>query len=220
MKKYSGSLKGRLGRATVLAVLAGAGYAGWRWGPEALPSLEGWFREMAVAEDPVVSPELAQATLDRFEALRDGSGPDRIALSNVELISVLKYALTGMIPEQVSEPYVTLADSGLTLSGKVAVDALGGLGELGPAVGFLPDTLLLELEGSLLPLDGGRAALVIHRVLAAHIPLPDQMIAGVLEALGREAQEGLSVDALAVPLPSGLESVYILRDSLVLVAER
>ena len=214
-----GSLKGYLGRATVFAVLVGGGYWAWRWGPEVVPRVEAWLRAEA-AEDPVVSPELAHATLDRFKALRDGSGPARVAVSNVELVSVLKYALTGTIPELISELSVTLADGGLTLSGRVAVDALGGLSELGAAVAFLPDTLLLELEGSLVPFDDGRAALVIHRVIAAHIPLPNQMIAGVLEALGRETEEGLPVDALAVPLPSGLESVYILRDSLVLVADR
>ena len=204
----------------MLAMLAGGGYAAWRWGPEAMPRIQAWFQEEAVTERPVASPELAQATLDRVEELRGGSGPDRLALSNVELVSVLKYALAGLIPDQVSDPSVTLADGVLTLSGKIPLNELEGLGELGPAVGFLPDTLLLELEGSLVPLDDRRAALVIHKVLASHIPLPNGMIPGVLRSLGRQPEEGLSPDALAVRLPSGLKSAYILRDSLVLVAVR
>ncbi|MCH7563975.1 MAG: hypothetical protein IH968_09140 [Gemmatimonadetes bacterium] len=204
----------------LLAMLAGGGYAAWRWGPEAMPRIQAWFQEEAVTERPVASPELAQATLDRVEELRGGSGPDRLALSNVELVSVLKYALAGLIPDQVSDPSVTLADGVLTLSGKIPLNELEGLGELGPAVGFLPDTLLLELEGSLVPLDDRRAALVIHKVLASHIPLPNGMIPGVLRSLGRQPEEGLSPDALAVRLPSGLKSAYILRDSLVLVAVR
>lgn len=216
----SGRLEGRLGRAAVLLVLVGGGYAAWRWSPEVMPRIQAWLQEEPVIEERLPSPELAQATLDRFEALRDGSGPDRIALSSVELVSVLRYALAGLIPEQVSEPSIEMADGILTLSGRFPLDALGGMGELGPARSFLPDTLLLELQGSLVPLDGRRAALVVHKVLASHIPLPDRMIAGVLRSLGREAEEGLPSDALAVRLPSGLQSAYILRDSLVLVAER
>lgn len=204
----------------MLAMLAGGGYAAWRWGPEAMPRIQAWFQEEAVTERPVASPELAQATLDRVEELRGGSGPDRLALSNVELVSVLKYALAGLIPDQVSDPSVTLAGGVLTLSGRILLNELEGLGELGPAVGFLPDTLLLELEGSLVPLDDRRVALVIHKVLASHIPLPNGMIPGVLRSLGRQPEEGLSPDALAVRLPSGLKSAYILRDSLVLVAVR
>lgn len=201
-------------------MLAGGGYAAWRWGPEAMPRIQAWFQEEAVTERPVASPELAQATLDRVEELRGGFGPDRLALSNVELVSVLKYALAGLIPDQVSDPSVTLAGGVLTLSGRILLNELEGLGELGPAVGFLPDTLLLELEGSLVPLDDRRVALVIHKVLASHIPLPNGMIPGVLRSLGRQPEEGLSPDALAVRLPSGLKSAYILRDSLVLVAVR
>ncbi len=217
----SGCLRSCLGRsAFLLVVLAGGGYAAWRWGPEVIPRVQAWLQEEPVTEQRLASPELAQATLDRFEALRDGSGPARIALSNVELVSVLRYAFAGLLPEQFSEPSIRMSDGILTLSGKFPLDALEGLGELGPAIGFLPDTLLLELKGSLVPLDDRRAALVIHKVVASHIPLPDRMIAGVLRALGREAEEGLSSDALAVRLPSGLESAYILRDSLVLVADR
>ena len=216
----TGCLKSCLGRVAFVVVLVGGSYAAWRWGGEAAPRVRGWLQEASDAAEPVASPELAQSTLDRFAALRDGSGPDRMALGDTELTSVLKYALAGMIPEQVAEPSVTLVDGGLTLSGKVPVEVLEGLAELGTAIGFLPDTLLLELEGSLAPLDNRSASLVIHRVIAGHIPLPDRMIAGVLQALGRDAQGGVSSDLLTVPLPSGVESAYILRDSLVLVAER
>lgn len=216
----SGCLKSCLGRVALLVLLVGGGYAAWRWGPEAMPRVQAWLQDEAVTEKLVASPELAQATLDRVEDLRGGFGPDRLALSNVEVVSVLKYALAGWIPEQVSAPSVILADGRLTLSGKVPLNALESLGEFGPAAGFLPDTLLLELEASLVPLDDRRAALVIHKVVASYIPLPDRFIAGVLRSLGRQPEEGLASDALAVRLPIGLESAYILRDSLVLVAVR
>lgn len=216
----SGCLKGCLGRATFLVLLAGAGYAAWRWGPEAQSLARSWLDRPPHTEEPVVSAELAQRTIARFDSLRGGAGPARIALGNAEVVSVLRYSLPGMIPETIAEPSVVMRDGGVTLSGSVPVEAFEGLADLGSAIGFLPDTLRLELQGSLTPLDERRAALVVHRVMASRFPLPDQMIAGVLEALGREPEEGLSLNALVVPLPSGLESAYILVDSLVLVADR
>ena len=44
------------------------------------------------------------------------------------------------------------------------------------------------------------------------------MIPEILKALGREYVAGLPDDAIAIPLPAGLKTAYILRDSLVLVS--
>ena len=42
----------------------------------------------------------------------------------------------------------------------------------------------------------------------------------VLGALGRQQRKGLPENALHIPLPGGLDSVYVASDSLVLVADR
>ena len=71
---------GFLKKLVGLVVLVVVAYAGYRWGPVVFPALE---RAMGLATDtaaapatdlPQPSPELAEATLDRFEAFRAGTG--------------------------------------------------------------------------------------------------------------------------------------------------
>ena len=209
-----------------LVVLLGAAYAGYRWGPAVFPALE---RVLGVAADtamvgapalPQPSPELAEATLDRFEAFRAGEGEDRLALGGTELTSVIRYALPGIIPPGVTEPTVELVDGRVHLTARVAVDAFPRLPRLDEIVGLLPDTVLIALDGTLVALDQAFLSLMVDRVEVARIPLPRRMVGEVLAGFGREARSSLPKDALAVPVPDGVGSVYVQGDSLVLVARR
>ncbi len=183
------------------------------------PRVEAWLADGDPEVEVVPSPELAEASMDRFEALRRGDLGDRLSLSSVEIVSILRYSVPGMIPEGIGDPELELKDGVVAISASVAVESFPLLPDLGSVLGFLPDTVVVLVEGMLAPLDEKRAALVIHAVQAAFIPLPDRMIPDILAALGRKDGEGLAKDALAVPLPDGIESVYVLRDSLVLVAK-
>ena len=59
---------------------------------------------------------------------------------------------------------------------------------------------------------------MVEGIEVAGLPLPRRMVPAVLERLGREDEEGLPADALAVPLPPAVEAAYVRGDSLVLVA--
>jgi len=206
-------------------LLLAAAYAGWRWGPVVFPRVEAWIEARAGSQEAAEEPSeaIAQETLDRFEAFRRSSGPgERLALGTTELRSVLRYRMPGVIPPGVSDPDVALRDGRVLISGRVAVASFPDLPALDGVLGFLPDTLTLEVEGSLIPLEQEERflGLVVHRVEAARIPLPRRLIPELLEGLGREYVGGLPEDALSVPLPDGLERVYVLRDSLILVSER
>lgn len=210
-------------RRLVLAVaLLGAAYAGFRWGPAVFPRVEsmlglGGGEEAA---ESVPSPELAEATLDRFERFRAGESGERLALGSDELTSVVRYSLPGLLPPGVSEPEVRLREGKVHLSARVAVASFPSLPSLDQVVGFLPDTLLMEMRGSLVPLDQNNLALVVDRVQAGRIPVPSRMVGDVLDGLrGERDVAGLPEDALPVPLPDGLDSVFVQRDSLVLVSE-
>jgi hypothetical protein len=85
-------------------------------------------------------------------------------------------------------------------------------------VALLPDTVPISIQGTLAPFGVRQAALHIDRIEASRIPLPTRYIPEVLAALGRVPADGLPSNALLVPLPSGLSAAYVLRDSLVLVA--
>ena len=217
---------GFLKKLVGLVVLILVAYVGYRWGPAVFPSFE---RAMGLAADstaapavelPQPSPELAEATLDRFEAFRAGTGEERMALGGTELTSVIRYALPGIIPPGVADPTVQLADGRVHLTARVAVEAFPKLPRLDEIVGLLPDTVLLAMDGTLVALDQAFLSLMVDRVEAARIPLPRRMVSDVLRGLGREGPASLPKDALAVPVPDGVASVFVQGDSLVLVAKR
>jgi hypothetical protein len=215
-----------LKRVALTVVLVGAAYAGFRWGPRVFPPLEralGWGTsggEVAQDADPPPSAALADSTLDRFERFRSGEGPDRLVLGSRELTSVVRFALPGLLPPGVDEPRVELEGSRVRLSARVALEAFPRLPRLDEVVGVLPDTVAVVLEGPLVPYGERRLALMVDRVEAAHLPLPRRMVGDVVVGFGREAPRGLPKDALAVPLPDGIQAVYVRQDSLVLVGER
>lgn len=209
---------GCLRKALALMLLALVGVALWLWGPALWRRYATGEAEAPAALRP--SPELAEATLDRLESFRTGTGGDELRLGGAEISSLLRYALPGILPPGVNDPTVRMSDGHLHLSARVAVEAFPELPALGEVLGILPDTVSVEIRGSLTPFDVSRAALHVDRIEAAHIPLPARMIPDVLNALGRKEILNLPPDAMAIPLPQGLSAAYVLRDSLVLVGER
>jgi len=205
-----------------LLVLVAVAYTGFRWGPMIFPAIEGALGiQPQVLEAPSGGPsaELAEATLDRFEQFRAGELGDRLSLGGDELSSVVRYSLPGIVPEGVVDPVVSLDGGQVRISARVAVSAFPRLPRLDQILGLLPDTVLIEMRGSLVPIDQGHLALLVDRLHAAKIPIPSRMIAEVLEALGRRGPASLPADALAVPMPDGLESIFVQRDSLVMLAK-
>lgn len=216
-----GRLKSCLGKIVLALLLVVTAYAGWRWGHVFFPQITALFSTEEAALSETVSPEIAEATMDRFEALRRGEIEGRLSLSAGEIESVLRYSVPGLILAGIVEPRIEMADGVITLRARVAVETFPEMPDLDAVLGFLPDTLAVSFEGALAPLDDERwDALVIHDIRAGIIPLPDRMIPEILQAMGREYVAGLADDALAIPLPDGIESAYIVQDSLVLVSDR
>lgn len=206
-------------------VLAGVTYAGILWGPLLVGRIQELLgfgtRSSAVVENaPQPSPEIAEATLDRFERFRRGEGEGRLALGGTELSSVVRYSLPGLVPPGVSDPTVGLREGRVRLSARVAADAFPRRPNLEQILGLLPDTVTLEIEGTLVRLDQRFLALVVEKVEASRVPIPRRLIADVLAGLGRQGPPSLPADALAVPTPDGVTSVSVQGDSLVLETRR
>jgi len=214
-------------RAAVgLVALAGMTYAGVLWGPLVVGRLGGLLGLGAPASGVGIeagaapSPELADATLDRFERFRAGAGERRLALGGAELSSVVRYALPGLIPPGVTDPTIALREGRVLVSARVAVAAFPRLPDLGQLLGLLPDTVLLEMEGSLVPVDQAFLALVVDKVEASRVPIPRRMVADVVAGMGRKGPASMPANALAVPIPDGVASVSVQGDSLVLQTRR
>ena len=206
------------GRAMLLAlgtVVAGA----WLLWPRVTARMTSRFVTPPVAAS-AVSADLAEAALDRFEAFRAGRAGERLAMSDAELSSVVRYAIPGILPPGMSEPEVTLEGGSLALSARVTIKAFPDLPALDQVVGILPDTVPVRMEGELAPFGKESLTFRVRHIEAGHIPLPGRLIPRVLAALGRRHRDGLPPDALFLPLPSGLSSVYVREDSLVLVVDR
>lgn len=217
----SGCARGCSRLLVALLAVLGVGYAGFRWGDNVFPVLERALgRERDDLGAPVPSPALAQATLDRVEALRRGGVTEgRLRLGGAEVSSVVRYSLGGILPPGVEEPTVEFLGEDLVLTARVAVNAFPELPALDEVLGLLPDTVQIEMRGAVLPFGPRLAALHVERVEASHIPLPGRMVPGILEALGRKDREGLPSDAMVIPLPEGIRAVYVENDHLILVAE-
>lgn len=165
----------------------------------------------------VATPELADRAQEKIEALRDGSTA-RVALSAVELESLVLYRYQGALPGFLGTPRIELQDDRLRLRARLPVDKLPNVEALGEAAAFLPDTTDLTVSGRLLPLDTVRIALAVDDVTAQRIPLPARLVPGALERIGRRDEAGLPPNAIALPLPPGVAAAYIRSDSLVLLA--
>lgn len=221
-----GCLRSCLGSLGLTVVVVGAAYGGWKWGPTVFPRVEAWLAAAAEESETAIperrpSPEIAEATLDRVDAFRSG-GPDdtRLELDGVELSSVVRYALPGIIPPGVDEPSVELRSGKVLLSARVARAAFPGLPAVDEIEGLLPDTVDIRLRGALVPFGAGYSALHVERVEAERIPLPGRIIPGILSALGRQGRDGLPAEAMAIPLPAGLDRAFVEGDRLVLLADR
>lgn len=198
--------------------VTGIAYAGFRYGDEVFPAVERWVGGGEEVAELEPSPELAEATLDRVDRFRSGdSEEDRLVLDGPELSSVVRYSLPGILPEGVRDPTVGFQGDRLLLTARVAVASFPDVQALGDALGFLPDTVDVQMRGALRPFGPSLSALYVERVEASRIPLPGRLVPGILAALGRSDRDGLPDDALAIALPRGIGSAFVEADHLVLL---
>jgi hypothetical protein len=206
--------KGCIGRVfallVLLVVLAGA----WLFRDR----LEDAWNEFRGKEETAVpTPELADSAEMKLRALARGRRRS-VALTELELQSLLRYRYRGIFPAFLDSPSVELEGDQIRLRARVPVDKLPSVDGLGDVAAFLPDTTELRLDGKLLPLDTGRIAFAVDEVSASRVPLPRRIVRGALARLGRVDETDLPRDAVAVPLPPGVSTAYVRGDSLFLFA--
>jgi hypothetical protein len=207
---------GCMRRLVVLVVLVVLIGAGWLFRDRLGIEWPGFGRR-GEREAPATTQEAADMAYTKLAALADGSA-SRVALSAIELQSLLEFRHPGVLPAALGDPQLELTGDRIRLRARVPIDKLPNVEGLGEVAAFLPDTTELTVTGRLLPLVDGRVAFAVDDVSAQRFPLPRRLVPGVLERLGRREEPGLPDDAMAVTLPPGIANAYVRRDSLVLLA--
>jgi hypothetical protein len=157
--------------------------------------------------------------MTRLRDFTRGEAGTRLALGDRELTSLLQYSLQGILPEGVTDPSARIDRERIHLRSRVHLASFPDLPDLGPILGLLPDTMEVELEGSLMSLGEEEGVMLVRGIEASRIPLPGRLIPQILRALGWESRPGLPPEAFAFPLPGPLTAAYIDSDSLVLTIE-
>lgn len=163
----------------------------------------------------VVSAALADSAAARLDASLRGHGPGRVALTQPELQSLLKYRWKTFLPDYVTRPDVQLNAGRIRLQASVPTERFRQLRELRDVLSFLPDTAELAATGQFVPLVQGRVAFEVNEITAARIPLPQRLVPVILNNLGRRDEPGLAPNAVGVPLPRGATAAFVSGDSLV-----
>lgn len=203
-----GARRGSAVLTTVLLLVVVLGALGW------------WFRGDLWSRwqgDPVpteVSAEAAELAEEKLRRVREEGEP--VALSPVELSSLLRYRAPVWALNAVGEPSVALAGDTLRVSGLVPTDRLPSHPELDPVRGFLPDSARFEIVGHVRPLGEGRVALQVEGMEFAGIPVPARYYPELLRRIGRQDEPGLDPAAVAVRLPEGVGSARVERGELIL----
>jgi len=210
-----GLLRGCVVRGVLILLVVGATILVWQNRDE-LRTV--WDRTRG--HEPVVSPELAAHADEKLADLSANGGVRRVALTAPELQSLIEYRWGGLLPPDIASPRVGLSGGRITLEAKVATARFSRVAELRDIAGLLPDTAGLRAVGSFTPMDDGHVALEVHEMAAASIPLPRQLIPTILARLPGAREEGLAPNAVAIPLPPGISTVFVSGDSLVFVANR
>ncbi|MGW8267290.1 MAG: hypothetical protein ACWGSQ_13065 [Longimicrobiales bacterium] len=210
-------LRSVVGKILFLLAVLSVALVGWRWGPFIVASVREWagLVQGPELEEAAPSAALADSVLAQVQEFRQGEG-GQMALEGREVTSVLRYSLPGLIPSGVEDLRVAFEDGRVRLSAEVVLASFPELPDLGPVLGILPDTLDVVVRASLVPFGEEESALLVHGVEASRIPIPRRLIPEILRAVGRVDRPGLPPEALAVPLPAGVRSAYILTDSLII----
>jgi hypothetical protein len=213
----NGCFGGCLGRVLAFLLLLTLVVVAWRWGPEA------WDRvteSTAGSESTAVasSPGMAEAVVERLSGFLEGEREREMSFSGEEMESLLRYELVGYIPDGVSDPSVRFRDGEVTLGLRLAAERIPAIPELEQIRALLPDTVPVQIRGRVLSLEGPEAALLVHRIDAAGIPIPRRFFPRILQGLSVVERSDLPPEAVAFPLPQGIRSVRLVEDRLVLTS--
>ncbi len=132
-----------------------------------------------------------------------------VQLSDVELVSLLRYRYEGWIPSVLHDPDIRFLGDTLRLVSRVATAELPTVPEMERVRAFLPDTSDVEVVGRLVALAPGRAALQVGEVSVAGVPLPTRLYEPVLRRFRRRDDAAVAPNTVPFALPEGIGAARV-----------
>jgi hypothetical protein len=153
----------------------------------------------------------AEAKLGRLLELRE-----EVQLSASELTSLLHLRSDDWSLGLITAPLLRITSDTIHLSGSIDPDQLPSQPDLDAVRLFLPDTTIVQIAGTLAPLDPGWAGVEITSLEIAGMPFPSAYFPFIVDRLGLPADDRLPAGAFAIPLPAGIGSARVSGGQLVL----
>lgn len=160
-------------------------------------------------------PDLARRAEEKIVALGQGE-LDEATLDADELNAWIEYGLRGFFPSYVSDVAAAIEEERLVLVGRVALQEVPGIEQLGPWVAFLGDTARVSFSGRLDGLRPGAGVYFVDEVEVGALPLPSAMRDQLLAQLKRGSNGDLPTNAVAFELPQFVSDVGVREDQVFL----
>lgn len=163
--------------------------------------------------DSVADALLADRAVDRLQRFRSGDAGARLSLTADEVTAVLRHAMTGVLPEGVTEPRVRLEGGRVVVEARLAADDFVASAPLSSVLGGVSDTIDVELTGHLRTVPG-RLVFSIEHARASGIPVPPSAVAAIAAALAEDSDDRVAPvegqgAALSLPWPEGVALVAV-----------
>lgn len=163
------------------------------------------------------SAELAIRAEEKFEAIEDGTAPEEVRLSEMELQSYVQFRLSEQLPAGVSNPAVDLRDSTVAVSASLDFTRLEVAAEQAEMLRrVMGDSATVQSE--LYPRVGapGEGRIEVLSLQAGIVPVPPMLIGTVLEGAGIRAEGRTAI----LEIPVDVESIRVQNEEIILVRQQ
>lgn len=171
----------------------------------------------APANGVTVSSETVSELLERVQGVVDGD-VDEVRFSDAEVQSLLHH-FSDLLPAGASEPTIRFEGREVRLGLRVAISELPPAALLERLRSILPDTVPGGFRGTVFGVGDGAAVFLVRRVDVSGVPLPRSLVPHILEYLGAGNRDDLPREALSLPLPTGVRTIYVDDDHLILAGD-
>ncbi|HIF38914.1 MAG TPA: hypothetical protein EYQ69_06865 [Gemmatimonadetes bacterium] len=199
----------------MIASLCVTAVVGWFFGPTLANGIEGILSDQRSIIQG--SPEIAAAAMERMDNFQQDVSGMLLSFSAEEVASLILHSGAALLPDGTVGFRLEMAEGGAIARTRVSTSDFPDLMKPREIPAFLPDTVSISIEGSLIPLTEKEIGFAIYGAQISFIPLPSQIIPQVLLFFGIEVQDGYPGSVFRIPLPNGISGAYILHDRLFLV---